>query len=148
MDDKQARRMAAEILKVGKTKVYINPEERAKIKEAMTKEDLRQLIKDRVIKKRQDNLQSRSRARILLEKKRKGRKKGQGKRTGKKNARAKRKENWIKNVRAQRRTLKEMKDSGVALKKPARKIYLMIKGGFFKGKKYVQALVEGGAKNE
>ena len=130
MDDKQAKRMSAKILKVGKTKVYINPEERAKVKEAMTKEDLRQLIKDRVIKKRQDNFQSRSRARVLLEKKRKGRKKGQGKRTGKKNARAKRKENWIKNVRAQRRTLKEMKDSGVPLKKPARKIYLMIKNVF------------------
>jgi len=142
MDNKKARTITAKLLKIGKTKVYISPSESQKVKEAMTKEDVRTLIKDGVIKKRKDNLQSKARANILREKKRKGRKKGHGKRTGKKTARTNKKEKWIKNVRAQRRTLKEIKGSGKKLKKPARKIYLMIKGGYFKGKKYVEAMVE------
>lgn len=142
MNDKKARKISAEILKVGKTKIYIQPGETERLKEAMTKEDVRALIKDKIIKKRKDNLQSKSRARALKEKKKKGRKKGKGKRTGKKTARSKKKENWIKNVRAQRRTLKELKKSGVKLKKPARKIYLMIKGNYFKGKKYLETMVE------
>jgi len=142
MDDKKAKRMAAGILKVGETKIFIQPEERTKLKEAMTKEDVRQLIKDRVIAKRKDNEQSKARARLLAEKKKKGRKRGHGKRTGKKTARKGKKEIWIKNVRAQRRTLKEIKASGVTLKESARKIYLMIKGGHFKGKKYIEAFVE------
>ncbi|MFH1390697.1 MAG: 50S ribosomal protein L19e [Candidatus Diapherotrites archaeon] len=141
MDNKKAKTITAALLKIGKTKVYISPSEGQKVKEAMTKEDVRILIKDGVIKKRKDNLQSKSKARVLKAKKKKGRKKGHGKRTGKKNARSNKKEKWIKNVRAQRRVLKEMKESGVKLKKPARQIYLMIKGGYFKGKKYVQAMV-------
>ncbi|MAG18022.1 MAG: 50S ribosomal protein L19e [Candidatus Diapherotrites archaeon] len=142
MDHKKAKKITAALLKIGETKVYISPSEGQRIKEAMTKEDVRVLIKDGVIKKRKDDLQSKSRARVLKEKKKKGRKKGHGKRTGKKTARSNKKEKWIKNVRAQRRVLKEMKESNAKLKKPARQIYLMIKGGYFKGKKYVQSMVE------
>ena len=142
MKDKKVRLIASEVLKIGKTKVFISPGQAQRLKDAMTKEDVRELIKEGLIRKRKDNLQSKARARVLKAKKKKGRKKGQGKRTGKKTARTKKKETWIKNVRAQRRTLKEMKKSGVKLKKPARKIYLMIKGNYFKGKKYLEALVE------
>lgn len=143
MKDKKVRIIASEVLKIGKTKVFISPRQVQRLKDAMTKEDVRELIKEGLIRKRKDNLQSKARARVLKAKKKKGRKKGQGKRTGKKTARTKKKETWIKNVRAQRRTLKEMKKSGVKLKKPARKIYLMIKGNYFKGKKYLEAMVEG-----
>lgn len=142
MNDRKIRKIAAEVLKVGKTKIFISPGQVQRLKDAMTKEDVRTLIKEGLIKKRKDNLQSKARARVLKAKKKKGRKKGQGKRTGKKTARTKKKETWIKNVRAQRRTLKEMKKSGVKLKKPARKIYLMIKGNYFKGKKYLDTMVE------
>ncbi|HZX19681.1 MAG TPA: 50S ribosomal protein L19e [archaeon] len=146
MKEQNAKKMAAEILKVGVTKIYLTPGETKRFKDAMTKEDVRSLIKEGLIKKRLDHLQSRGRARILAAKKKKGRKRGKGKRTGKRGARMERKASWRKNVRAQRRTLKEMKDSGVKLKKPARQIYLMIKGNFFKGKKSLQAMVEEGKK--
>lgn len=146
MDNKKAKKMAAKLLKVGETKVWVSPGAVKDIKEAMTKDDVRALIKKGTIKKKRTNLQSKGKARELLEKKRKGRKRGKGKRTGRKTARKPKKENWIKNVRAQRRTLKELKESGAKLKKPARKIYLMIKGNYFKGKKYVQAMVKEGKK--
>lgn len=146
MDESKAKSMAAEMLKVGKTKIWVNPDEKNRIKEAMTKDDLRNLIKEGIVKKRKDSFQSKARARELKEKKSKGRKRGPGKKTGKKTARSDKKEKWIKNVRAQRKELKRMKDEGVELKKPARKIYAMIKGGFFKGKKYLQTMVEEGKK--
>ncbi len=142
MNDRKAKRMAAVILKVGKTKIWVNPEEKARLKEAMTKEDIRQLIKENIIKKRRENLHSRGRARMLAEKKSKGRKRGKGKRKGRKAVRVKKKEKWVKNVRAQRQYLKELKASGAKLTRSPREIYLMIKGGFFKGKKYMQAMVE------
>ncbi|MEK6958210.1 MAG: 50S ribosomal protein L19e [archaeon] len=142
MNDRKAKRMAAVILKVGKTKIWVNPEEKARLKEAMTKEDIRQLIKENIIKKRRGNLHSRGKARLLAKKKSKGRKRGKGKRKGGKAVRVNKKEKWVKNVRAQRQYLKELKASGAKLSRTPREIYLMIKGGFFKGKKYMQAMVE------
>jgi len=142
MNDKRVRRVAARILKVGESKVWISPRSASKLKEAMTKEDVRSLIKERIIKKRRDALQSRGRARILIAKKARGRRRGKGKRTGTKNARKGGKRNWMSNVRAQRRVLAEMNAKGVKFKKPMRQIYLMIKGNYFKGKKYLLAMAE------
>lgn len=142
MNDKKARRVAAGILKAGKTKIWISPDGTERIGQAMTKEDVRALIKDGIIRKRKDKGQSRGRARVLLAKKRRGRKRGRGKRTGTKKARLGGKAGWIKNVRAQRRVLGELKKSGAKFKKPVREIYLMVKGNYFKGKKYLQTMVE------
>ncbi|MCR4368415.1 MAG: 50S ribosomal protein L19e, partial [archaeon] len=65
MNEKNAKKIAAKLLKVGQTKIYVNPDETARIKEAMTKDDVRQLIKDRVIAKRKLSQHSRAGARIL-----------------------------------------------------------------------------------
>src|SRR3989344_9704708 len=133
MDERKARMVAARLLKVGESKIWINPGMLKRVAEAMTKEDLRALIKEGVVRKRHDHFQSRGRARILLAKKRKGRKRGKGKRTGTKNARKEGKRTWIKNVRAQRNALAELKAEGAKLQRPAREIYLMIKGNYFRG---------------
>ncbi len=147
MDARKVRLVAADLLGVGESRVFVSPGALADVKSAMTRDDVRELIKKGLIKKKRLNSQSRGRARVLLEKKKKGRKRGKGKRKGTKSARIVKKENWIKNVRAQRRVLKELKSSGVELKESPRRIYLKIKGGYFKGKKYVQAM-SAGEKNE
>ncbi len=136
------KRLSARLLKVGETRIWINPSETEKIGEALTKEDVRGLIADGLIKARKQAGTSRARAKKLQEKKKKGLKRGQGKRTGTKNARANKKRTWIKNVRAQRKTLKKMKKDEVKLKKSYSKIYKMIKGGYFKGKKYLETMTE------
>ncbi|HZX34513.1 MAG TPA: 50S ribosomal protein L19e [archaeon] len=148
MMENKAKKTASGILKVGKTKIWVNPEERQRVLEAMTKEDIRLLIKDGIIRKRKDSLHSRARARVLKEKKRRGRKKGRGKRTGRKTARTAKKEKWMKNVRAQRRAFAEMKKTGMKFARPASEIYLMIKGGYFKGKKHLQSVAEGKAEGK
>lgn len=138
----QIKKIAAKILKTGQTKIWINPEKTKEVKEAMTKEDIKKLIKEKIILKRKDNEQSRGRARILKEKKKKGRKTGKGKKTGTKKARTNKKTTWIKNVRAQRKTLKKMKEEGTETEITYRQIYKRIKGGYFKGKKYIQGLAK------
>ncbi len=146
MNYEKAKRLAAEILKVGLTKIWVSPDARQRIKESMTKDDVRALIKEKLITKRKEQGHSRGSARILKIKKEKGRKRGKGKRTGTKKARKGNKEHWMKNVRAQRKMLKELKKSGAKLKEDPRKIYLKIKGNFFKGKKQLLAMVEEGKK--
>lgn len=148
MELNKAKELAAKIMKVGIGKIYLDPKQTSKVKEAMTKDDIRGLIADRIIKKRQDNYQSKARAKKLKEKKQKGRKKGQGKRKGTKKTRVNKKETWMKKVRSQRKTLKELKkENPEAVKKLGySNLYKKIKGGFFKGKKYLQDYIEGGQK--
>ncbi len=143
MNAKKVKEISARILKVGKSRVLVDQEEIERVKEAITKDDVRSLISEGIIKKSKRPEQSRARARKLKEKKRKGRKKGEGKRRGKYKTRAKRKKSWISKVRAQRRTLKELRKSNPkeVEKIGYGKLYRMIKGGYFKGKKYVEKKV-------
>lgn len=142
----KVRRLAASILKVGETKVWFNPAESGKIAECMTKEDVRALIADGLIKKKRLIGASRGRAKALHVKKGKGRRRGYGKRGGTKKARMQSKSTWIRNVRAQRKMLAELKKSGVKMEKPYSKVYKMVKGNYFRGKKYLEAYVRGGGK--
>jgi len=141
----RVKRIAASVLKVGIQRVWFNPDETDRIKEVMTKDDVRELVKEGIIKKRKLQSQSRVRARKLKEKKAKGRKRGRGKRKGTKKVRAKEKRSWVRRVRAQRRMLKELKEKNPKAvgKIGYSKLYRMIKGNYFKGKKYLKAYVEG-----
>lgn len=146
MRAEKAREIASRLLKVGKSKIWINPDELNAIKEAITKEDIRELIRKGSIKKIQKNWQSKSRARKLKLQKEKGRRRGKGKRKGKKSARVKRKLGWIANIRAQRNLLrklkKEMPDKFKVLR--YRKLYNMVKGGYFKSKSHLERYIKEG----
>ncbi len=148
MELHKAKELAATILKVGIGKIYINPTNITKVSEAMTKDDIRGLIADRIIKKRQDNSQSRGNARKLKISKQKGRRRGKGTRKGTKKRRTEKKGTWINKVRAQRRTLKELKkENPEAVKeKGYGDAYRKIKGNYFRGKKYLREYIEGGKK--
>jgi large subunit ribosomal protein L19e len=149
MDLDRVKRIAASVLKTGVQRVWFNPEEADRIREVMTKEDVRELVKEGIIRKRKPHSQSKARARRLREKKSKGRKLGQGKRKGRKKVRAQKKKSWVKRVRAQRAMLKELKRKNPkAVEKIGYgKLYRMVKGNYFKGKNYLKAYVEGrGAK--
>lgn len=145
MQREKVRKMAAGILKVGQNRVWLDPKQDDKIKAVMTKEDVRALVNEGVIRKRKQDSQSRGRARILSKKRKKGRKRGKGKRKGTKKARSEKKPSWMKNVRSQRKMLKQLrKEKPAAVEKIGyRRLYKRIKGGYFKGKKYLKAAVEG-----
>ena len=133
MDAEKAREIAARLLKTGKTKITISEESMDSVKEAITKDDVRQLIKDKAITRRKIPSQSRSRAKKTAAKK------------GKATARTTKKENWMEKVRAQRKRLRELRKSNPTEVEGAgyQNIYKKITGGYFRGKKYIDEMVLG-----
>ncbi len=134
-----AKRVAARILKVGESKIWIDPDKIPEITSAITKDDVRRLISEGVIKKSKGGFKSKA-VRVGVKKRRKTK---AGKKRGTAKARIKPKKQWMRVVRAQRKKLRELKAAKIEFKVPYRKAYKMVKGGFFKGKKQLEAYVGG-----
>lgn len=136
------RRMAAEILKVGESRVWIDPEKADEVEMAITREEIRKLIHEKVIRKKPERGISRYRARILSEKKKKGKRRGPGCRSGSENARSPSKEAWMKRIRAQRRRLRELKDKRIITENVYRKLYQIAKSGGFRSVSDIDRYIE------
>ncbi|MEM0359805.1 MAG: 50S ribosomal protein L19e [Candidatus Diapherotrites archaeon] len=147
MKGEKAKKIAAEILNTSSKKIWVNPEESEALKDAITKDDIRALIKDGIIKKKKTPFQSRVRAREKKAKKEKGRRRGPGRKRGTKKNRIGKKKSWMKRVRSQRQALRELRksDKKAVEKIGYRKVYSMIKGNYFKGKRYLVQFVKEGA---
>ena len=137
MDVKFQRRLAASILKCGEERVWVDPNALDEIKEAVTREDIRMLIKRGLIKRKKIKGTSRVRANYIKMQKEKGRRKGPGSRKGKKYARYPRKERWMKTIRPIRATLKDLRDSGKIDRHTYRRFYRLAKGGTFKSRNHL-----------
>merc|ERR1711959_457914 len=84
---KLQKRLAAEVLKCGKRKVWLDPNEVNEISMANSRQNIRKLVKDGFVIKKPENIHSRSRARVAAAAKAKGRHTGYGKRRGTREAR-------------------------------------------------------------
>jgi|TARA_Y100000310_G_scaffold175569_1_gene175626 large subunit ribosomal protein L19e len=135
---KNQKRISAELLKIGKNSVKFDPTRLGDIKEAITKEDIRGLIKDKAIVSKPIGSQSKGRLRKRLIQKRKGRQKGLGKKKGKKTARLSSKEIWMIKTRIQRNFIKELREKEKITKKTYREMYRKIKGNFFRSKNHIK----------
>ena len=135
---------SADLLGTGKNQIWIDPEQLDRLSEVITKDDIRELISERVIRKKPSSRQSRGRTRLLKEKTRKGRKGGYGKRKGSKKARVEKKKRHINKVRSQRKTLKQLRKEKPEVVEGLgySRLYRMIKGNYFKGKNYLIRMVE------
>ncbi len=136
------RRMAADIMDVGKNRVWIDPGRTEDVESAITKQDIRNLIESGVIEKREKQGTSRGRARERQEQKQKGRQSGHGSRKGKKGARKPSKEDWKEKIRALRGELKELRDEGEISSSEYRELYDMASGGFFRNVKHMKLYIE------
>jgi large subunit ribosomal protein L19e len=125
------RRLAAQILKVGQERVWIDPNRIDGVEAAITREEIRRLIHEGVIKPLKEKGVSRARARVVHEKKRKGLRRGPGSKSGAGQARISKKEAWMNRVRALRKRLRELKDSKIITENTYRKLYSMVKSGRF-----------------
>jgi large subunit ribosomal protein L19e len=130
-DLKNQRRLAAQILKVGQNRVWIDPEKTEDAETAITREEIRRLIHEGTIRSLPERGISRARARILHEKKRKGRRSGPGSRTGSPRARVSKKEAWMRKIRALRKRLRILKTRKVIAETAYRKLYRMASSGGF-----------------
>ncbi len=138
MDLSLQRRLAREVLKVGKDRIWFDPERMDEIKEAITRQDIRTLVNRGAIKVLPKKGVSRARARVLHQKKRKGKRRGPGSRKGKKTARTPRKRAWINKVRALRKFLRSLKERGVVDTKTYRELYRKVSGGFFRNRSHLK----------
>jgi large subunit ribosomal protein L19e len=125
------RRLAAQILKVGQNRVWIDPEKIEDAETAITREEIRRLIHQGTIKSRPEKGISRARARIIHEKKKKGRRRGPGSRTGSPRARVSKKEAWMSKIRALRKRLRLLKAKKVIAESAYGKLYRMASSGRF-----------------
>lgn len=128
---KSQRRLAAKILKVGESRVWIDPERADDVEAAITREEIRKLIHEGVIKPIPEKGVSRGRARTLHEKKRRGRRRGAGSKSGAMHAKIPKKEAWMTKIRALRKKLRELKAKKVITESAYRKLYTMASSGRF-----------------
>jgi len=128
------KRMAASILKVGESKIWLDPTKTKEIAAAITKSDIRKLIMKGHIKV--------ARKKIKFREKIKKGKKGRGSRKGRKHAIVTAKRKWISTVRPLRRMLKELRDSSQIDNQTYRKLYMLVKGGTFRSRSHMRIYLE------
>lgn len=141
-DLKAQKRLAADVLDVGKSRVWFDPDAQAEIAEAITREDIRNLVDEGTIAAKDAKGNSRGRARERAEKRAYGHRKGQGSRKGKKGARENKKDAWKERIRAQRRKLRELRAEGELEPSEYRDLYDKSKGGEFRSVRYMMNYID------
>lgn len=142
MNLKNQRRMAADILKCGEHRVWIDPNRMEDVADAITREDVRAAINAGLIQKAPVRAQSRSRTRHRARQRAKGRQSGPGTRRGAEGARNPRKQRWMRRIRAQRKLLKELRDEGRLDAAGYRAAYLRAKGGQYRSRAHLLQQLE------
>ena len=139
MNVRSQRRIAAEILKVGQNRVWLDPEDIDAISSAITRTEIRKLIHEGSIRALPETGSSKGRTRALKSKKNIGRRSGPGSRKG---IRIPRKKAWILRIRAIRDRLRELRDRRMILSQTYRKLFLMAKGGSFRSSSHLDEYIE------
>ncbi|MCE4614760.1 MAG: 50S ribosomal protein L19e [Desulfurococcales archaeon] len=133
MNYRLQKRLAAGVLGVGESRVWINPDPDVSddIADAITREDIRGLVRQGLVNVKPKKGNSHSGWLERREKRRKGHRRGYGKRKGTKGARLDSKEDWINRIRKMRRYLRYLRDKEVIDRKAYRRLYRLAKGGMF-----------------
>lgn len=132
------KRLAADILKVGLNRVWIDPENTEEVSRAITRDGVKQLIDNGIIMAKPKKGISSYRSKKIAQQKKKGRRKGHGSIKGAQGARNPKKKAWMTTIRALRKDLKDMRNNRDINKTTYRKLYKMAKGGAFRSKSYMK----------
>ena len=142
MDLKLQKQLAAKVLGCSPNRISFDQAELPKIKEAITRADIKALVSGGFIQKHSSVGVSRGRARERHAQRKKGRRRGSGSRKGTSNARLPRKQVWMTKIRSQRSFLKVLKETGNVSATAYRSLYLKAKGGFFRSKRHIQLYLQ------
>ena len=134
MSLKSQRRLAADILKVGEGRVWIDPERIDYVETAITREEIRKLIHEKVVKSLPEKGVSRARARVFAEKRKKGLRRGPGGKSGGARSKISKKQAWMNRIRPLRKRLSDLKDRRDITESAYRKLYDMSESGIFESK--------------
>jgi large subunit ribosomal protein L19e len=136
------RRIAASVLKCGLYRVWFDPEKKTEIEGAISRADIRSLVEQGIVKALQKKGVSRGRARVNAKKRSYGHRKGPGTRKGASGARSPSKRQWIRKIRALRRSLREMREQGVVDAHLYRIYYRKAAGGQFRSVSHMKSQIE------
>jgi len=128
------KKMAAQILKVGKNRVWQDPKHNKDIDAAITKADVRKMILKGWVKSLPEK--------IHKPKERKTRGRGHGSRKGARYSIVNRKTRWISRVRPMRAMLQEMRAKQEIDNPTFKKLYSLIKGGMFRSRSHLRLYIE------
>jgi len=137
-DLRNQRRLAADIMKAGSSRIRIDPDRIDEVAGAVTRADVRKLVSGGVITTVQKQGVSRGRGRKLDMQKRKGRRTGPGSRKGAAGARTPRKATWVSLIRALRDELSAMREKGAIDAHTYRTYYVRAKGGQFRSRAHMK----------
>ncbi|MBS3145779.1 50S ribosomal protein L19e [Candidatus Woesearchaeota archaeon] len=142
MDLKVQKRIAASLMGISPKRVWFDPNRLEEIKESITKADMRLLVRDKAVQKKQKRGISGFRSKKIKAQKSKGRRKGAGSKKGGRNARINPKKEWMAKVRLQRRFLKELKVKSLINIQNYRNLMRKVKGGFFRSKRHIKIYLD------
>ena len=128
------KRISAEKLKIGTSRVWIDMNSVDQLTEAATRSDVYALIRRHVIQEKPKKGNSNARHKKRVIQRSKDRRRGEGSVRGTRNARFPRKVRWMKTIRALRNELSLLKEAKRIDAKTYRQYYRMIKGGSIKSR--------------
>ncbi|MCL5101904.1 MAG: hypothetical protein M1544_00905 [Candidatus Marsarchaeota archaeon] len=132
MSVKLTKRVAADILKRGETSIKIKPSAIDDAKKAITRDDVKELIKNGSIYAIVEKHNKSRYGKDLKKKRAEGRKRGPGKKKGTKKVRGT--ANHMKRMRSQRRILAALKEDKTISNEQYKEFYALVKGGTFQTK--------------
>jgi len=135
------KRLAADVLKIGMTRVWIDPDFEDEVSLAITRDDIRRLVDEGAIQKKRVVGVSRGRARHILRQKRKGQRKGPGRKKGKATSKMSSKDRWMMKIRPMRKELRKLRDTGKITPKVYRELYLKAKGNAFRNTAHLRTYI-------
>lgn len=141
-DISNQKRMAAQLLKCGNHRVFIDPDAMEDVAEAVTRQDVRALIRDGAIKKKQVRGISSGRAKKLRAQKAKRKRRGHGSRKGHRYSRTPKKREWIRTIRPLREELRQMRQEGRITPTVYRVYYRKAKGGLYRSRAHLRSQME------
>lgn len=125
-------------MKVGTSRIWLDPDFEDEISLAITRNDVRRLIDEGAIQKKPATGVSRGRARYVLQQKRKGQRQGPGRKKGKATSKLSGKERWMMKIRPMRKELKSLRDAGRITPRVYRELYLKAKGNAFRNRAHLK----------